>query len=144
MADTFARFTGSGSSLTYIIVDLPVVSAIQWMFLSIVRGEERVNVVADDDSEVKPGMFNMVPVSRLDKVGKPDLFLSTWAISESSSLSQDQAIARGLFDAPHLLLAYQRSDVALPYADRVGELASTRGARIEEMPLQAGHFYAFK
>jgi len=72
-------------NLTYILADIPIFCALQWLYLSSVFGEENINVITPTKQAVKPGKINIISVGSLKLLQgfKPDLFLSTWALSES-------------------------------------------------------------
>ena len=58
---------------------------------------------------------------------KPDLFIATYSLSESSKKAQDLVVGRDWFSAPHLILAYQTGDKRFPTAPWLGEqLLATR------------------
>lgn len=129
---------------TYIIVDTPLISCLQWLYLSSVLGQEEVNLISQPGGSPMPGKINLVPLGSL-KPGqlKADLFLSTWALSESSKYSQDYVAGEKWFGAKHLLLAFQSGDSRLPHAELVGERAKDSGAAVEPIELFPGSSYAF-
>ena len=133
----------------HVIIDLPIFSGLQWLYLSSVFGEDQVSVLGRDSAEIVHGKINLVPVSRLNDLDlTAELFISTWALSESTAAAQDLVVDRDWFGARRLLLAYQDDhsgrDFQLPDAMRVGELASEAGAVVEAIPFQNGrNYYAF-
>ncbi len=134
----------SGSS-TYVMIDTPLFSCLQWIFLSTIFGERNVNLLLKNTDQIKKGKINIVPLNFLDKLKiKADLFISTWALSESSKYSQDYVMKRNWFDAKHLLIAFQENPAGLFNPARVGELAKSKGAIIEDIEFLSGNHYAFK
>jgi len=130
--------------LTYTIIDTPLFSCIQWLYLSTILGEDIINFIIDENCEIKENKINILPLCFCDNHDvKADLFLSTWALSESSVASQDYVISRDWFDAKKLLIAYQHSDMNLPDAARVGELAKAKGATNEKISFLPGNYYSF-
>jgi hypothetical protein len=134
-----------GSTPTQVLVDLPIFSAIQYLYLGTVFGADQVRLLTEPGQAIEPGKITMVPVGLADAVTTPaDLFISTWAISESSAAAQRYVAERDWFGARRLLLAYQRSNSSFPDAERVGELAVADGATREPVEVLRGNAYAFR
>lgn len=130
--------------VTYVIIDTPLFSCLQWLYLSTIFGEKEVNILLDPKSEIEKGRINLVALPFLENIEiNADLFVSTWALSESSEYSQDYVLRKNWFDAEHLLLAYQDNPTGLFNPSRVGKLAKDRGAVIENMEFLPGNHYAF-
>lgn len=133
-----------GPHATQIVLDLPISGALQWIYLSSIFGESSVRVVTAPEQGLEEGRINIVPVglaSTLDIT--PDLFISTWALSECSHAAQDFVADRDWFGAAHLLLGYQHSSFDFPEAERLGRLAQSRGAAAEDVGHAPGGWYAF-
>lgn len=130
---------------TYIIIDLPMFSCIQWLYLSSVLGSEKVNLVRNVQDKIQKGRINLLPICFLDHFDiQGSLFISTWALNESSKYSQDYVIERNWFNAEHILLAYQNRDDVLPDSERIGMAAEAAGAQIEDISFLPDHHYAFR
>jgi hypothetical protein len=131
---------------TYGIIDTPLFSTLQWLYLSTVLGPDSVNLLRQPDDLIQMGKVNVVPLCFVDNIQvHADLFLSMWALSESSSAAQDYVTSqRRWFDANHLLLAYQDTNQAVPYASRLGEIASRAGAFTMDFEFLPGNYYAFR
>jgi len=130
---------------TYIIVDTPLFSCLQWLYLATILGEDNVNLLYNPNDAVHIGAINLVPLCLLDyHKFDVDLFISTWGLSESSLFSMDYVVFHGWFKAEHILLAYQGSNKSSPDADRLGRIAADTGAAIEEIKFLPGNYYAFK
>jgi hypothetical protein len=133
------------SASTYCIIDTPLFSTLQWLYLSTVLGVENVNLLRRPDDVIRTGKVNVVPLCFADQLQiKADLFLSTWALSESLSAAQDYVISRRWFDADHLLLAYQDTSEAAPTAGRLADIAARAGASAIEIEFIPGNYYAFR
>ena len=142
MAVIFSRY--KKCMPTYIIIDTPLFSCIQWLYLSSVIGKDNVNFISNASDNIKSGVVNLIPLCFVNNYNLlADLFISTWALSESSVISQNFVFDRNWFDAKHLLLAFQKSDNNLPYASRVGNLSLECGANIEEIKFLPGNYYSF-
>jgi putative sugar O-methyltransferase len=112
-----------GGKPTCVVVDTPVFSAVQWLYLSAVFGED--HVVLHEVGPVRPerGKINIVPIGLVgDLVVSADLFISNWALNESTPAAQDDVLAQRWFGAKALLLAMHAGDP-------LTELAVARGAR---------------
>jgi hypothetical protein len=142
MAKIFRRLRPTS---TYCIIDTPIFSTLQWLYLSTVLGVENVNLLRRSDDVIQSGKVNVVPLCFVDQLQlRADLFLSTWALSESSSVAQDYVISRRWFEADHLLLAYQDTSEAAPTAGRLGEIAARAGAATIDIEFIPGNYYAFR
>jgi len=95
--------------------------------------------------QVADGKINILPLSLVEQ-HRPacELFVSTWALSESSRVAQDYVSDNDFFGAGRLLLAFQDSCKTWPNADRVGKLADKRGAKIERIDFLPGNYYALR
>ena len=139
MAETFGKF----KSVTYVIIDLPIFSCIQWLYLASI-GED-VNLLQAPKNQIQKGKINILPVCFLEYHElKADLFISTWALSESSKHSQDYVINNKWFNSKHILLAYQNNCSKFPNAERVGKIATDSGAIIEDIEFLSESHYAFR
>jgi hypothetical protein len=135
-----------GGRPTQVLIDLPLFSLLQWLYLSTVFGEHEVVLADSETSELREGLVNIVPAGLSEIVGSnSDLFVSTWAISETARAAQDHVIKEhGWFGARHLLLAHQRATVSFPEAERVGQIAAAQGARVEPLRVMRGSRYVFR
>jgi hypothetical protein len=96
---------------TCVLLDTPVFSALQWLYLSAVLGEERVVLHSAAPVRPEPGRINVVPVGLSgDLEVRADLFVSTWALNESTRAAQRHVLDRDWFGAPALLLAMHETD----------------------------------
>ena len=97
-------------NLTYVILDLPALGAVQWTYLSALEGEDSVHLVTANDPTLVPGKINLASSSfALEHLPtlRADAFVSTWAITESPPALQQAVIAREFFGAQQLLIAYK-------------------------------------
>lgn len=142
LAKVFRRFYGGEH--TYVIIDLPLPACLQWLYLATIFGVEEVALILEPDRPIQARKINILPVCYVDQVSfSADLFVSTWALSESSLEAMDDVVARGWYGARRLLVAYQRSSKLHPHAERVGALATAHGAVVEAIDFVPGSFYAF-
>lgn len=142
-AKIFWRF--KKTNCTYVIIDLPVFSCLQFIYLSIVLGKDKINFIADPAEDIAEGKINILPISFLTQFKlKCDLFISTWAISESSAFAQNYAAEQGWFDSPHLILAFQSSNDKFPFAGRIVDLAGEKNIISEDISFLPGNKYIFR
>ncbi|MBT3269826.1 hypothetical protein HN371_21955 [Candidatus Poribacteria bacterium] len=130
--------------ITYVIIDIPLMSAVQWLYLSCVLGPDRVTLVDDRDTPIEAGKVNILPVGLAEaRPPEADLLVSTWALSESTSEAQQFVVEHDWFGARRLLLAYQDTDEKFAAASDVGDIAHARGAAIHPIEFMPGGYYAF-
>jgi hypothetical protein len=95
-------------ALTYTIIDLPELLALQYVYLGSLEGEDMIHSVISDDAELAPGRINLVSFERaLSRKAdiQADSFLSTWALTECPGHVQDQVWEANFFGATSGLLA---------------------------------------
>jgi putative sugar O-methyltransferase len=142
LANIFQRI--KKEDLTYTIIDLPLFSCIQWIYLSSIFGENKINLINKKNNKIIKNKINLLPVSHLKDVDvKGDMFISTWALSESSDYSQKYVLNKNWFSAKYILLAYQKSNVSTPYAENIGKIAKEAGAKIKETEILKKNYYAY-
>lgn len=128
---------------TYIIIDSPIFSCLQWIYLSAIFGEKEIHLVKHPADSIKAGKINLLPLCFLtgQKI-QADLFIATWALCESSLAAQDYILSRSWFQAKNILLAYQTRNPEIPAGDRVHRMALDAGAK--RMSLGGACYYAFR
>ena len=126
---------------TYTILDLPIVSCLQWLYLASVLGEDEVVLHARACTPV-PGRVNLMPADAGADLAA-DVFVSTWALSESPRALQDAVAAAGFFGARHLLLAFQHGAADFPDAANLESIARGLGAHVEPVLGYPSSSYAF-
>lgn len=131
---------------TYIIIDTPLFSGVQWLYLTTILGEESVNLLQNPKDTIHAEKINLLPICFVDRHKiNADLFISTWGLSESSKYSQDYVVTHEWFNAKHILLAYQDSMTKLPDAGKVGKISAEIGTVIEDIEFLPGNsHYAFR
>jgi hypothetical protein len=99
-------FRMHGGSPTCIVIDTPIFSAVQWLYLSAVLGEEHVVLHDSGPVGLVEGRINLVPIGLVSGLSvTADLFISNWALNESTQAAQDDVVSRQWFGADSLLLA---------------------------------------
>ncbi|MBT7097960.1 hypothetical protein HN937_11335 [Candidatus Poribacteria bacterium] len=130
--------------VTYVIIDIPLMSAVQWLYLSCVLGPDRVTLVDDLDTPIEAGKVNILPVGLAEaRPPEADLLVSTWALSECSSEAQQFVVGHDWFGASKLLLGYHDSNEKFAAASGVGDIARARGATVYPIEFLPGGYYAF-
>lgn len=131
-------------SVTYTIIDLPLFTALQWLYLSSVLGEESVNVAVSPVDQHQSAKINLVPVGAAGSMkGQADMFISTWGLSESNEQAIDLVLQGSAFGARNVLLAYtcgaNPGSPSLP----IERLAAEKRASFEVIEFLPGNKYAF-
>ena len=143
MAKIFRRL--SSDEMTYTIVDTPLFSCIQWLYLTITLGEECINIITSPKQKINMNKINLLPLCFLEKhTIQTDLFIALWSLSESSKYSQDYVASCNFFNSKYFLIAYQDNSLEFPDADRIKESVVEHGVTIEDIEFLPGNYYAFK
>ena len=138
------RRTATGAPPAHVIIDLPLVSALQWTYLSTVFGEDHVDLALSAGHVPAPGRITLVPSHlAFDLDLRADVFVSLWGLSETSADTQDDVAASGFYGARHLLLAFQDDGPDTPDASRIGALGQAAGGRVEPVGVLANSAYVF-
>ncbi|WP_111509313.1 hypothetical protein [Mycobacterium kyogaense] len=128
-----------GGEPTVVLLDTPVFSALQWLYLSATIGAERVELHTTAPVTVARGRINVVPIGLMSDMDvAADLFISMWALNESTPAAQRDVVQRDWFGADQLLLAMHAGD---PFAETV----RSHGARDELLgPFMPGQEYLIR
>lgn len=133
-----------GACKAYSIVDLLLFSCIQYVFLSTVAGDDQVAFNNGNARGNVPLLLH--PLFRTDSPAslRGELFLSTWALSESSRATYEWVIACDWFGASNLLLAYHEHWRPW-HGNELEESLANNGWRVakEAIPFLPGSFYLF-
>lgn len=135
---------------TYTIIDLPIVLAVQWRYLSAVLGKESLNVVIEPSDTIQPGKINLVPSTRWQEHElKADMFVATWSLSESPIDIQKQVAGARWFDTTKRLLAFHQCGFHIPFMAESNhlkeELEKDEATKIEHIAIIPGiNYYAFR
>jgi hypothetical protein len=92
---------------TYIIMDLPELSVLQYVYLSSIFGQNEVNFITKN-LEIEEGKINLISSDyfmSLDKEIKTDTFISNWALTESGKDYQNYVLGKKFFSAENILVA---------------------------------------
>jgi hypothetical protein len=96
---------------TCLIFDTPIFSALQWLYLAAVLGSDCVVLHAAGPVRPVEGCVNVAPIGLLaDTDVDADLFISNWALNESTPAAQEAVLSRKWFNADSLLLAMNAGD----------------------------------
>jgi len=95
--------------ITYISIDLPELSALQYVYLFSLEGEDAVNLVLPG-TKIIPRKVNIVPVTAALQ-GKIEIFgqafISTWALTECPKEIQVFVFKKAFFSSSQILMAYK-------------------------------------
>jgi putative sugar O-methyltransferase len=99
---------------TYVIVDLPEMLAMQYVYVQASSAHHRTVPHFAAPFEIVPGAVNLVPVSLAAHLDfDPDLFVSTFALSETPRRLQQQIADGGFFASAALYLVGQEIEAEL-------------------------------
>lgn len=94
--------------ITYTIIDIPEMLALQFVYLASLLGEEYVNIHPPGSGfAIVPGKINLLPVSEVKKYSESlfaNGFISTWALTESPKTLQRLVLKMGFFGAERILI----------------------------------------
>ena len=122
------------SEITYIIIDLPLVSCIQNNYLVELFGKDHVNLILSTKNKIKENKINILPLGLIKSFKlKTDMFISTWALSESSKYSQDYVRKNNFFGAKNILMAYSKGSETFPRPIEIEKDLINRGAILKKV-----------
>jgi hypothetical protein len=142
MAKIFLRmWRVYGKNVTYIIVDHPLISCLQWLYLSSVFGEDEVHLVSKARG-FREGKINILPTSLVSECGEVDLFISTWGLSESSTFAQKFVASKKFFGAKMLLVAFNtRLPESTMTEEAIGKVFGHSKKIVEPVPYSRHDYY---
>lgn len=131
--------------ITYIIIDTPLFSCIQWLYLASIHGSHNINLIQNSNDKIEPLKINLLPVCFIENYElRANLFISTWALSESSKGSQDFVAKSKWFNSEHVLLAYSIEGTKYPDTKIIEKYAKEMNLTIENIGFLKGRYYAMK
>lgn len=132
-----------GENLEYYIVDTPIMTAIQWLYLSSVLGKDKVEIL-NSDNQKPTKKIRLIPLSSADLIPQNcDLFISTWALSESTDYAQEYVKNRKWFGAESILYTYQSKNSQLPSSEITSDYFISQGGQVESIPYLPKSKYIF-
>jgi hypothetical protein len=138
-------FCNLGNLTRYAILDLPLFSCIQYVYLSTLFGTDHVRLMDGAGEGIEERKIQLIPLPFLDRlVVEGDLFLSTWALSESTKQAYSYVKSRNWFGSKNILLAY--NDKWKPWDDEeLKEDLERRGYEVTMEPISflPGNHYVF-
>ncbi len=100
-------------TMTYVIVDLPELLALQYVYLGTLEGLANINIVASERDSVAIGKINLIPSELLlaEKFRlKCEAFISTWALTECPRYIQQYVREKKFFSAKEVFIASHIDD----------------------------------
>lgn len=92
---------------TYIIIDLPVLSKIQYLYLKSIY-DDQVFLISDNNKKIENGAINIVPLHMIDTIDEEkSIFLATYSLTESNFNVLDILKKKDFFGSDHFFIAYQ-------------------------------------
>lgn len=131
MARILWRLGTRHGPLTLVLIDLPALGALQWVYLTSLLGGHSVKIVTSSDQPISKGCVNIMSSAvALSHSGlEADAFLSTWALTESPHELQARVLERHFFGAKDVLLAF-----SMDSDNRVAESLRSTGGIVTEVP----------
>ncbi len=138
-------FRNRGHCGGYTIIDLPVFSCIQYVYLATAFGGDAVRIVTGPEETPSSDAIRLVPISAMERVHlEGDLFVSTWALSESPGAVYDFTMGKEWFGAREILVAFNEAWKPWETDSLVGLLEQQfRRVVVEPIPFLRGNCYLF-
>jgi len=139
MARLIQRLRRKSDDRTFVLIDLPAVGALQWVYLSAVLGSEFVHVLSGPDEPIRDGCVNIMTsaTALANERLVAQSFVSTWALTESPHELQTAVVERGFFGASDILLAF-----SMDADNQVAKPLLATGGRILPVPYMTFEGYA--
>jgi hypothetical protein len=136
-------FRNFGNLPAYTVIDLPLFSCIQYVYLCTVFGPNAVRIVTGGGTEAEGGTIRLLPIPFLKNVfPEGELFVSTWALSESSAEAYEHVRRRDWFGAREILLAFHDGWMPWRTEEFVAALRKKfRRVATEPIPFLPGNHY---
>jgi hypothetical protein len=132
---------------TYIIIDLPELLALQYVYLCSVESKDAVNLVVDEDGgHIKPEKINLITQEKFSEILSDvecDSFVSTWAISESPQAAQEFVGRNNFFGAKNILIGSLLNENNF-LANIISSTGMIRKSLPESSGVGVGHEYWFR
>ena len=107
--------------ITYNIVDIPEICHVQYIYLSSTVNNLKV-ILHDGSRPIEKNSINIIPNSLLPHYKEMlncDVFISAWALSESSKEAQNFVCSTEFFKSTAALIIHQPISDKHPYADKL-------------------------
>jgi putative sugar O-methyltransferase len=134
-----------GVTNNYLIIDLPEFISIQYRYLSSYFGEDKVKIIKSID-KIENDCINLISVNNIEQFPEYDLFISTWALTESSVKCQKICIDNGIFNR-NMIIAYHQCGDHIPFmgeSKKLHNLIMENMIHTEEIYFGGGkNYYAF-
>lgn len=130
---------------TYVIIDLPVFTLLQYVYLSTILGDS-IHLIEDKGATIAEGSINLVPLQSIDNLStqKAQLFISTWGLSEASEYTQDYVYSHGFYGTSNILLGFQKNSKSWPCAENLVDLIGRQNfTYLEELHYSKDNYYGF-
>lgn len=138
-------FTKMYPEKTYIIIDTPLFSCIQWIYLCSVFGKDKINLIKNKKDIIEKGKINILPLCFIEEFDlNVDLFISTWALNESSVYSQEYVKNKNFFNAKNFLIAIGEQIKRIPNSHYLIDFYKKYGFLIQDIKFINGSRYIFK
>lgn len=136
------------SNITYNVIDLPIFSFIQAAYLSAIFGDDKINLITTGSGHIEDGKINIIPLNegviRKLSIRNSDIFISTWALSESNEYSQNFVEQLNYFGSKFILIGHQKKSKDIIYPENiVNHLSGFEIVYHEKIPYLKENYYLF-
>ncbi|WP_449462587.1 putative sugar O-methyltransferase [Tardisphaera miroshnichenkoae] len=99
-----------GTKLTYVIVDLPILAKVQYLYLN-AQFPGGVALISRSTDQIEEHLINIVPLNFLDQIDRQvDVFWSTYSLTETNFNVVNLLKKKQFFGARSYFIAYQRAN----------------------------------
>ncbi|MCL5099845.1 MAG: hypothetical protein M1158_01845 [Candidatus Marsarchaeota archaeon] len=128
-------FRRINSTCTYTLIDIPSNAALQYCYLSAIWGRNYVNLVTKKNG-TKKGKINIIALGMLDYADiSADLFISTFALNESTQAALNYVYRRNFFGAKNFLFGIEWNVSANSNSSRI-VIQMQKFTNTEKVPMQ--------
>ena len=97
-------------NFTHVIIDLPVMCYIQYVYLTSILGD-RVHVLMHENDKIVKNAINIVPINFLDNLSvNIDFFIATYSLTESTFNFYNAIVNKNFFNAKKFFVAHQSNN----------------------------------
>jgi hypothetical protein len=129
-------------NVTYTVIDHPVVTALQYIYLGSILGENKLNLVNNEKNPVKEGFINLVSLNNFIANLKGKMFISTFALTESNEYALNEVMDANFFNCENFLIAYQGRNDQSPLGERYAEMI-LKNYDLRQIPISTQRFFDY-
>ena len=126
---------------TYILIDLPIMSFVQYSYLKTMHNGNIFLLSTLEDSVIDHAI-NIVPLHLISKItNRIDMFLATYSLTETNHKVVNFLQSSNVLESNRFFIAYQSKNIAFPDGPIIaGRLKSDLGLKLFTNGLENGNF----